>query len=187
MGEYRVVFMILSTIDDSDRRFADEIHNRYSRRMRNYAYAILKNVHDTEDAVQETLIKIMKNIKRFLPLSEEGIEKLVMVYLRNTTLTIYRTNKNMAERNCSFDDLDDMLSGEDVVEAVIRKDTADRVNAIIDALPEDYHDPVSLYYRFGHSISEIAEVLGLSEGNVKMKLVRARKAMKKKWGDKDVF
>ena len=93
----------------------------------------------------------------------------------------------MAERNCSFDDLDDMLSGEDVVEAVIRKDTADRVNAIIDALPEDYRDPISLYYRFGHSISEIAEVLGLSEGNVKMKLVRARKAMKKKWGDKDVF
>lgn len=108
-----------------------------------------------------------------------------MVYLRNVAFTIYRINKNIAERNCSFDDLEDMLSDEDVVEAVIRKDTADRLNTIISVLPEDYRDPLTLFYRFGHSISEVAEVLGMSEGNIKMKLVRARKALKKKWGDEN--
>lgn len=181
-----MLLTILSTIEDeSDKKLAFEIYRQYASRMKNYAYSILKSEHDAEDAVQETMIKIIKHIKRFLPLSGVDIEKLVMVYLRNVALTIYRINKNIAERSCCFDDLENMLSDEDVVEAVIRKDTADRLNAIISALPEDYRDPLTLFYRFDHSITEVSEVLGISEGNIKMKLVRARKALKKKWGDEN--
>ena len=105
--------------------------------------------------------------------------------MKNVAFTLYRENKNIAERNCSYDDLDEILADEDMVENVIRKDTADRLNGLIDKLPCDYRDLLTLHYKFGHTISEIASVFGMTEGNTKMKLMRARNALKKKWGDQN--
>lgn len=178
--------MIISAIeDDEELRTAKAIYDRYASRMKNYANSILKNDHDAEDAVQETMIRIIRNIRVFLPLSWEDREKLVIVYLKNVAFTLYREKKNLAARNCCYDDLDELLADEDMVECVIRKDTANRLNVLIDKLPSDYRDLLTLYYKFGHTISEIAGVFGMTEGNTKMKLMRARNALKKKWGDQN--
>ena len=181
-----ILAMMISAIEDEEeRRTAKGIYDRYAFRMKNYAYSILKNEHDAEDAVQETMIRIIKNIRVFLSLPWKDTEKLVLVYLKNVAFTLYRENKNIAERNWSYDDLDEILADEDMVENVIRKDTADRLNGLIDKLPCDYRDLLTLHYKFGHTISEIASVFGMTEGNTKMKLMRARNALKKKWGDQN--
>lgn len=44
--------MMISAIEDEEeRRTAKEIYDRYAFRMKNYAYSILRNEHDAEDAV----------------------------------------------------------------------------------------------------------------------------------------
>jgi len=178
--------MIISEIENNEeRRTSKGIYDRYAFRMKNYANSILKNDHDAEDAVQETMIRVIRNIRVFLSLSWEDTEKLVIVYLKNVALTLYREKKHLAERNCSYDDLDEMLTGEDIVENVIRHDTADRLNSLIDKLPGDYRDLLTLHYKFGHTISEIAKAFGITEGNAKMRLMRARNALRKKWGDQN--
>lgn len=135
-----MLFTILPTVEDNDdRRIAVKIYKRYSSKMERYANSILKNKHDAEDAVQETIIKIMKNAKRFISLSEYETEKLAMVYLRNVAITIYRQNKRQDEQSISFDDAEDnILAQEDVWEHIMRKELTEILNKTIEQIPKDY-------------------------------------------------
>lgn len=181
-----MLFTILPTVEDNDdRRTALKIYKCYSSRMKNYAYSILRNEHDAEDAVQETMIKIIKNIKRFVTLSEYETEKLVMVYLRNVAITIYRKNKSQDEQSFSFDDAEDMLAEDDVWEHIMRKELTAILNKTIEQIPKDYRDFLILFYNYGHTLVEIGEIFGITEDNAKMKLMRARKALRKKWREEN--
>jgi Sigma-70, region 4 len=51
--------------------------------------------------------------------------------------------------------------------------------AVLDALPDEAREVVTLYYREGQSTSHVASLLGLSEANVRQRLARARTAMRK--------
>lgn len=182
-----MLFTILPTVEDNDdRRIAVKIYKRYSSKMERYANSILKNKHDVEDAVQETIIKIMKNAKRFISLSEYETEKLAMVYLRNVAITIYRQNKRQDEQSISFDDAEDnILAQEDVWEHIMRKELTEILNETIEQIPKDYRDFLILFYNYGHTLAEIGEIFGITENNAKMKLMRARKALRKKWREEN--
>mgnify|MGYP001114574670 FL=1 len=132
------------------------------------------------------IIKIMKNAKRFISLSEYETEKLAMVYLRNVAITIYRQNKRQDEQSISFDDAEDnILAQEDVWEHIMRKELTEILNKTIDKIPKDYRDFLILFYNYGHTLAEIGEIFGITENNAKMKLMRARKALRKKWREEN--
>jgi RNA polymerase sigma-70 factor (ECF subfamily) len=58
------------------------------------------------------------------------------------------------------------------IEAALAERAA--VQAALDALPPKYRIPLVLYDYAGHSVSEIAQTLGLSQSGVKSRLSRAR-------------
>jgi RNA polymerase sigma-70 factor (ECF subfamily) len=49
------------------------------------------------------------------------------------------------------------------------------IQSALDALPPRYRVPLILYDYVGHSVSEVAQILGLSASGVKTRLSRARK------------
>ena len=57
--------IIMSIENSSDRAFVEDIYHLYSEKMYLIAYDILKNHHDAEDCVQETVVKIIDKIERF--------------------------------------------------------------------------------------------------------------------------
>ena len=61
---------------------------------------------------------------------------------------------------------------------VIRKEMSDCINEYIDKLPPDYKTVIVLSEREGLSNKEIAEILDISPGNVKIRLHRARTKLK---------
>ena len=54
-----------------------------------------------------------------------------------------------------------------------------RIAEIMDEIPEGYMDILTLRYFYEYSDSEIAKLLDITEGNVRTKLSRARKAFQK--------
>ena len=57
----------LMTVTDIEKRNAlEQLYNTHSVRMYNSAYRILENRQDAEDALQDTFIKIYKNIDKFM-------------------------------------------------------------------------------------------------------------------------
>ncbi len=59
-----------------------------------------------------------------------------------------------------------------------RREQADWAWAAIAGIPEQYREPMVLYYREGHSVREVAETLELTETCVKTRLHRGREYLK---------
>ena len=56
------------------------------------------------------------------------------------------------------------------------------VRTALDALPLKYRVPLVLYTCEGYSVAEVARLLGLSPGAVKMRLYRAREMFRQAYG-----
>ena len=176
-----ILTLISALNDENDRRIARDIYDLYSSRMKKYAYSILKNEHDAEDAVQDTMIRIIKNLPKFKACSSEVTEMLVVTYMKNVALSIYQKNKNSRTRYCSYSELEDCLADEDMFDEIVLRDMTDRLRVLIKQLPEECQALLSLHYEFEHSIEEVAGVLDITESYARTKLTRAKQALRKKW------
>lgn len=67
----------------------------------------------------------------------------------------------------------------------MRKELTEILNKTIEQIPKDYRDFLILFYNYGHTLAEIGEIFGITENNAKMKLMRARKALRKKWREEN--
>lgn len=123
----------------------------------------MKNKADTEDAVSDTFVRLMRSGTVFD--SAEHERAWLIVTARN----ICRDKlKSPAYR---FEPLsDDMLTGE--------IDT-DETLAMLRSLPEKYRVVIYLHYYEGYSCGEIAKMLRLAKSSVASRLDRGRKKLKK--------
>ena len=64
-------------------------------------------------------------------------------------------------------------------------DKTDDFCDIIDTLPSKYRDAVYLFYGEQMKISEIAQVLGITQSGVKSRLLRAKQMLKEELADED--
>lgn len=145
------------------------------------ALRITLNDAEAEDVVQETLIKVWNRRDEWGQI--ESIEAYCLTVCRNMALD--RTKK-MANRN---EDLDTEATGQSPDESysanpehkAVLKDTVAIVRRLIDSLPEKQRSIMQLRDVEGKSYKEIAEVLGISQEQVKVNLFRARQTIRQKY------
>lgn len=148
---------------------------------------LLKSRELAEDAVQEALISAVKNIHQFEQRStlKTWLHRITV----NVSLSKLRQIKRRAEQ--SIDDLLPEFDRHDCriekpwtnltpLEEVLESDILrDQVKSCIDELPDSYRIVLLLRDIEGLSTAEVATELELSEANVKVRLHRARAALKK--------
>jgi RNA polymerase sigma-70 factor (ECF subfamily) len=146
---------------------------RQSRFVFRIVYAVLRNVEDTEDVVQETFLKLfrtgawtqMQDEKRFL------------------ARVAWRLAVNRIPGKPLIDERErvEMISCEGSPEnAAILSERRLAIHRLIDALPEKLRRPLALSSIREMTTREIAEVMGLPEGTVRRLLVEARALVKAK-------
>ena len=168
----------------SDHEF-NEIFDEYHPRILRYLTRIV-GPDDAEDLSQEVFDKISRGLGRF-----QGRSRLSTWIYRIATNTAIDRSRSTAYRyekgHDSFEDeKSHESSGVTAVKAspvtdqlVIRKEMSDCVNEFIDNLPPDYRTVIVLCELEGFANKEIAEILGISLENVKIRLHRARIRLKK--------
>jgi RNA polymerase sigma-70 factor, ECF subfamily len=150
-------------------RFADLVE-RQSRFVFRVAYAILRNAGDSEDVVQETFLKIyranawerMDDERAFLARTAWRIAVDHRARLRRSTPGMESARAADPERSA------------------IAADRNAAVHRLIDALPEELRQPLALSTVDEMSSREIAKILGIPEGTVRTRLMRARQVLKQK-------
>jgi RNA polymerase sigma-70 factor (ECF subfamily) len=70
----------------------------------------------------------------------------------------------------------------DLQQSVVARDSVLRA---LSRLPKAYREPLLLQLGSGLTCKEIGEVLGCSEGAVKVRLMRARQAFRREYKDED--
>ncbi len=171
--------------------FFEALVEEHGSRMLAVAYDLLEsrgrpNREDARDIVQDTFIKVYKNIARFYDLDREEIIPLLVIYTRNTARDFVKRKSNRLHLPLFFTDDEEEETELPIAddaplpdEVVIRQETVDRTAAAIDALPESQRHAVLLKYRYGYTDREIAKILCISETAVSSRLNRAREALKK--------
>ena len=148
---------------------------RYHQNLFAVAFNVCKNREDAEEVVQDAFIQY--HLKRLDFQSEEHIRAwLIRVTInkaKNAARTFWWRHRTSLEETMAALTFDDQES-ERLFEAVI-------------ALPQNYRIVVHLFYYEDYSVHEMAELLSLSESNVKTRLSRARAmlrdTLKEVWSD----
>jgi RNA polymerase sigma-70 factor (ECF subfamily) len=177
---------LIARIVAGERELLHDLVRPYEKAMYFAAFSLLQNPQDAEDAAQETVLKILKSLHQF-----RGDSKF------STWLISIAINEARArlrhERLIKFETIDgtaDQGDGEVVpavitdwrevpLEALERKEMRELLQRAIASLPESYREVLVLRDVQEFNIAETASALGVSEGVVKTRLLRARLMMQK--------
>jgi RNA polymerase sigma-70 factor (ECF subfamily) len=154
---------------DETARFASLVE-RQSRFVFRVAYAVLRNAGDSEDVTQETFLKVYR-AKAWDRMEDER------AFLARTAWRIAVDHR--ARRQREVQPMESVLSA-DPEQCAIAANEAAAVHRLIDALPEELRQPLALSTIDEMSSREVAEILGLPEGTVRTRLMRARQVLKQK-------
>jgi RNA polymerase sigma-70 factor (ECF subfamily) len=141
---------------------------------------------DAEDTAQEVLLKLLPHISRFN--SPQAFSVWLYTVARNRCLMSRRQSKFAPKQHLALEDL--MPSGEELAalatpphaspeSVVLRKEDADHVREALEELPPQYRLVLVLHDMEELETHAIAEITGLREGTVRVRLHRARLALRK--------
>ena len=144
------------------------------------ALRITLNNADAEDIVQETLIKVWKKQDSWNEI--ESIEAFCYSICRNLALDRTRRADMFSE---SLDETQTMAVdtsySSNPEEQVQQSDRMKLVKELIDHLPEKQRSVIQLRDFEGKSYKEIADIMQMTDEQVKVTLFRARQTIKKKF------
>ena len=144
------------------------------------ALRITLNSADAEDIVQETLIKVWKKRESWDEI--ESIEAFCYSICRNLALDRTRRadkfNESLDETQNTAVDTSYSANPE---ERVQQGDRRRLVKELIDHLPEKQRSVIQLRDFEGKSYKEIADIMQMTDEQVKVTLFRARQTIKKKF------
>lgn len=154
------------------RRFAEAFElaiSTYGDRMLGLAISILGDRAAAEDAVQDVMIRIWRALPQFR--GEASISTWIYSITRNRCLTVLKQRRG---EPISLDDPESREAAANVADA--RKPTGD-VWSLLQALPVQYRQVLTLFYAEERSYEEIARALDMPLGTVKTHIHRGRKML----------
>jgi RNA polymerase sigma-70 factor, ECF subfamily len=152
---------------------------RYGQKALNLAFSMVRDQSMAEDLAQVSFVKMWQVLPRYDGRAQ--LSSLLYTITRNTCLSELRKRG----RTVSLDALTDAehedgiapLSLPDDVDHAGRAGDSYDVQKLLDALPENYRQVVSLFYLEDCSVEEVAQMLDVPLNTVKSLLHRGRKRL----------
>ena len=144
------------------------------------ALRITLNRAEAEDVVQETMMKVWNRRDNWEQI--ESIESFCLTICRNLALDKHKKmgSQNMSLNEISFEQPDHSHTANPEEQAV-QQDRILLVRRLIDSLPEKQRSVMQLRDMEGKSYKEIAQILDISEDQVKINIFRARQNIKQRF------
>ena len=170
--ENRVALPDLST---EQRKTLTLIYELYYKQMYKMAYAVLRNRHDAEDAVQEAFYRVCLNAEMFKQPHGDSTAALIHVYTRNVVINHYHKKKRRSSMISDAPDADVLIDAQayDLAFLMAQAENSAEVRRAVDALDAHYREVIILKYYQNKKNTEIAEMLGLSIRTVENHITNA--------------
>lgn len=141
----------------------ERIVDEYASELFRLCLVMLKNTHDAEDAVQDTLLSYLQRAPEFE--SRESERSWLLTVAANRCRDSLRRAKR--HPSVSMDELTELGATDEHVLVL---------DALM-ALPEKFRLVLTLHYVEGYSTSEIAGMIGRTPSAVKMRLQKGRRLL----------
>lgn len=171
--------IIINNAKNGDKKAMGILVQQHQQYAFNLAFRLLCNEDDARDVVQDSFIKMWRNMKQFNP--EIKFTTWMFKIVTNTAIDLLRSNRKM--NLLSIDDFQEInvLASVDNPETQLNnKETGLLIRSISETLSEKQKLVFVLKDLQGLSSSEVGEVLELSTNSIKSNLYHARKMIKEK-------
>lgn len=159
---------LVRLVQQNHRGATTELIHRHQRMVFNLALNLLGNYHDAEEVAQDTFIKAIRSIDSFR--ADSQLSTWIYRICYNTCITRKRKKKLVTT------EID--YNKHDGVQNTDNNEQGQNLQKAMQSLSDEDRTIITLFYVDERSTSDIANVVGLSESNVRVKLHRARKKLK---------
>src|SRR3984885_8944388 len=160
-----------------DERF-EEMVGRQARFLFQVAFGLLRNRQDCEDAVQEAFLKLYRGEAWLRIENEKG-------FLARTVWRVALDHlPKPAERMTDVAEMQLAATGEGGAspeQNVVDEDERALLRRLIDGLPEELRQPLVLSSVEEMTSREVAEAMGIPEGTVRTRVMRARTELRRRF------
>ncbi len=145
------------------------LFERYKSRLFRYFYLHTGDQPVSEDLVQNVFIRILRFRERFEPMGEFRSWMFTIAY--HAKVDHFRSNKYASR--CDAMGENDLITGETAEDEMIRRENVSRLEEALRRLRDDYREVLILSRYEGLKYGEIGEMIGCSQGAVKVRIHRA--------------
>lgn len=176
-----MLMMVTTLSDEITKNKFEQIYIKYSRYLYAIGLNILGDKECVEDAMQQSFLKIFKNIDKLSIVESKETKSFVSIIMRNESINIYNKNKVIMSATRPLNDIDMDIELEDksadVEDILARAELKSEMHTYIDELNMEESNIIILKYVREYSSEEISEILNVSQEVVRQRLFRAKRKL----------
>lgn len=146
-------------------------------KMFRLALSILKDVDEAEDAVQDVFERLW--VRREVLMSYRNMDAFILTAVRNECIDRIRSQKTRRDKSESIAH-DINIRQSDAGKQIDLRDIKSIVQQLMSELPQRQREIMHLRDIEECEMGEIAQIVGIEEGAVRMNLSRARKTIRER-------
>lgn len=154
----------------------DQIYTDYSGKVMGYIRARINRKAEAEDLCSDVFEKVYTRIDQY-DKSKSSLSTWIFTITRNTVIDHYRRTKPTEE-------LDENLSDDtEVDESLLQNESLEELADALRKLPQELTDLIVLRYYDNRPLTEVADMMGLSYGAVKLRHQKALTMLRRLLGN----
>lgn len=166
-----MLLLMMARDTPEDKSKFEKIYGKYKDVMYYAAYGILGGQYEAEDAVSQTLFKLISHLEKIEDVDSKKTEAFIVTITEHTAIDCYRKRKR--ER------LTEMHDEEACSQYTEDFSEGNEVEDCINSLPVNYAVVLRMRYSQGFSDEEIAKILGITKENVRSRIMRGKRKLQK--------
>jgi RNA polymerase sigma-70 factor (ECF subfamily) len=142
--------------------------------MYRIAYAVLHDEGLAEDAVSEAFIRIINKLHKLHDCRSPKTKSYIVKVIKSTSINIYRKNKRQYNQEIPIDE------AMQIADKTQELETSEKIESLLVNLNDTDKRIISLRYKEDMSWKEVADILSLTEANVRKRFERVKKRLSMK-------
>ena len=172
--------ILVTKLQLGDQDAFDELMRRYKHSIYAYILRSVKNYEDAEELTIEVFFKVYRDLHKWQPQAKFSTWLYKIAY--NVSIDHHRSKKRQITQSLDNNLLSDEPMAKDLgsnpEKLIVEKDRHSVINQAVDHLSRIQKKGFLMNRYDGLQIKEIAEILGIAEGTVKIHLHRAIKKLR---------
>ncbi|TDW08419.1 RNA polymerase sigma factor (sigma-70 family) [Breznakia blatticola] len=172
----RIDVSVVLRLQNGDTSALDEIYNFYKGPLFYYALSILRNHHDAEEVVQDTITIVYEKINQLR--NVDSFHFWLFTIAGNECKAKQRAKDRIIQPNENYSIEDVVIAPDDPEKAFSNSSILNAVLSSFQKLSETYKETAELKFLSSFSMQEIADTLDIKPALVKSRIYEIRKIVK---------
>jgi RNA polymerase sigma-70 factor (ECF subfamily) len=166
---------LMLRVREGDLHCFESIVERYKAVVYSLAHSMLRSREDAEEAAQDSFLKLFRARSTYDP--TRALEPWLLRIAGNTCRDLLRRRRVASlpvARDAEGEPMAHLVEDTRIVEVETRESVQQAVRREMAQLSDKFRTPLMLKYVYGFTNQQIAESMGISVSNVKVRLGRAK-------------